>query len=422
MRVLSPKKIPTPSPTEIPSPNPTKKSLGQSLKTPTRVNSPGALSNSAPELTRFNSTPRLPSATQRKSDGSTNEKGGAGAAQVGQKGTVDRISADSNEKESAKVATERAKDLDSLICKYRNGVDSPFFKRVPIPADYDRDSIDVIDELLEDNYRGQAETFSTISRRSVSQQRKELNANRTPSGRAITKPYSPAPYPLPADSSLIVKRQHRQQDPPTRGEPGFFYFNDEENIAIEEVNTKQYSCGKHEHCTDCRETEYSYLENKAMPTSMPPEKRQKVINNTRSIRNIMNVSSDSPNSPPSKLTSIQELENLAKAGAVSNDVFDQIMRVLPVPSAYSAPAPPSSKPAIARATALYRYAKPEDCNFEIGDTIAVYGHIDTDWWLGKNVHTGKEGVFPVTYVQVQANPPPASTYGDGKKNGYPCMA
>jgi hypothetical protein len=70
---------------------------------------------------------------------------------------------------------------------------------------------------------------------------------------------------------------------------------------------------------------------------------------------------------------------------------------------------------------LYRYAEPEDCNFEVGDTIAVYEYMNADWWLGKNVRTGKEGVFPVTYVQVQTNPPPASHYGDEKKNDYPGM-
>jgi hypothetical protein len=35
--------------------------------------------------------------------------------------------------------------------------------------------------------------------------------------------------------------------------------------------------------------EYAYFENKTMPTSMPPEERQKIINNNRSLRNIKNV-------------------------------------------------------------------------------------------------------------------------------------
>jgi LAS seventeen-binding protein 1/2 len=59
--------------------------------------------------------------------------------------------------------------------------------------------------------------------------------------------------------------------------------------------------------------------------------------------------------------------------------------------------------------------------------------MNNDWWLGKNLRTGKEGVFPVNYVQVQANhiPPPApyasptpqGMYGNEKSQnpygGYP---
>lgn len=106
----------------------------------------------------------------------------------------------------------------------------------------------------------------------------------------------------------------------------------------------------------------------------------------------------------------------------------------PPPPAYSTPTPPSlpnrqtpSKPEIARATALYRYTEPEDCNFEVGDQISVYEYMNADWWLGKNIRTGKEGVFPVNYVQVQSNhqtpTAPASHYNNEKvnNNGYPGM-
>lgn len=65
-----------------------------------------------------------------------------------------------------------------------------------------------------------------------------------------------------------------------------------------------------------------------------------------------------------------------------------------------------SKPEIARATALYRYAEQGDCNFEVGDEIAVHEYMNADWWLGKNLRTGQEGVFPVNYVQIQTNPTP----------------
>ena len=107
----------------------------------------------------------------------------------------------------------------------------------------------------------------------------------------------------------------------------------------------------------------------------------------------------------------------------------------PPPPAYITPTPPSlpsrtpSKPEISRATALYRYAEVGDCNFEVGDQIAVYEHMNADWWLGKNLRTGQEGVFPVNYVQVQTNPSrtgldgdmspsPQAFYGNEKANGY----
>lgn len=183
-----------------------------------------------------------------------------------------------------------------------------------------------------------------------------------------------------------------------------------------------------------------------MATSMPPEERQRIINNNRSLRNIKN-----------------ELESLAEHGAISDEVYDTIMRSLPAeaslnsstrsngtassvptnafnsmrinneppPPAYHTPTPPSlpsrtpsqppSKPEIARAVALYRYDEPEDCTFEVGDNISVFEYMNADWWLGKNLRTGKEGVFPVNYVQVKPNPTPAvaqDSYGNEKASGY----
>lgn len=158
---------------------------------------------------------------------------------------------------------------------------------------------------------------------------------------------------------------------------------------------------------------------------------------------------------------LQELENLSEAGAIADDAYEQIMSMLPSesplnasarsvaspspapvaaatsafanmrvnneppPPAYTTPAAPSlpsrgsSKPEIDRATALYRYTEAEDCTFEVGDEIVVFERMNADWWLGKNVRTGKEGVFPVNYVQVQTKPSPHGAYGNEKANGYP---
>ncbi len=165
---------------------------------------------------------------------------------------------------------------------------------------------------------------------------------------------------------------------------------------------------------------------------------------------------------------IQELESLAETGAISDAAYDVIMQALPAESSLNAPAsarhvltsptpasaptasfsnlsvsdapppayntPPSlpgrgtSKPEISRVIALYRYAEAGDCNFEVGDQISVYEHMNTDWWMGKNLRTGQEGVFPVNYVQVQTSPsrtsgldgnmPPQNYYGNEKATSY----
>lgn len=37
--------------------------------------------------------------------------------------------------------------------------------------------------------------------------------------------------------------------------------------------------------------------------------------------------------------------------------------------------------------------------FKRGDSILVLDKEDANWWKGRNVATGSEGLFPATYVQ-----------------------
>jgi hypothetical protein len=69
------------------------------------------------------------------------------------------------------------------------------------------------------------------------------------------------------------------------------YFTHAERQAIAElVQAKPRDCQHaHTNCTDCTDLEYAYYENKIMATSLPPEERQRIINNNRSLRNIKNV-------------------------------------------------------------------------------------------------------------------------------------
>lgn len=85
--------------------------------------------------------------------------------------------------------------------------------------------------------------------------------------------------------------------------------------------------------------------------------------------------------------------------------------------------PPPSKPVIAHARALYRYAAGDarDVSFERDDRVAVYEFMNADWWMGRNERTGQEGIFPRTYVEQlppQEAPNGAGAYGAEKAGMY----
>jgi hypothetical protein len=184
--------------------------------------------------------------------------------------------------------------------------------------------------------------------------------------------------------------------------------------------------------------------------------RQRIIENNRSLRTIKN-----------------ELENLLEKGVISGEVFDAISVQLPAesplsgasasstpvplplpprnnshinhtvsaaasafnalnvsgpanpPPAYSQTPPPAlparnpvaapapEKPVLAHVRALYKYdaADVRDVALERDDRIAVYDYVNDQWWMGRNLRTGAEGIFPKTYVLVEEDrqkpmPPP----------------
>jgi hypothetical protein len=228
-----------------------------------------------------------------------------------------------------------------------------------------RDLLDEIDDLLEVNYRGQAESFnkkisgasaarsfSTHSSAAATSLRAPTNStaptsndNDTPSrlagglihrfpglrtpgtpnqilihsfavrhgidtefqkaASAIKKgPPPPSPhvtyghrfYTLVNDSQQLTVGDSRLQ-PTCIPEPvrrGIFYFSDTEREYIDQlVHNEPRGCEQHPNCIECYNTEYAYLENKIMPTTMPPEERNRIISNNRSLRNIKNVRTDS---------------------------------------------------------------------------------------------------------------------------------
>jgi LAS seventeen-binding protein 1/2 len=97
-------------------------------------------------------------------------------------------------------------------------------------------------------------------------------------------------FKVPENASPAeIKSRSRSTSVAVRGP---LYFTKEERQAIAEfvlASQPTRSC-RHPSCTDCTEIEYAYHENRVMATSLPPEERQKIINNNRSLRNIKNVS------------------------------------------------------------------------------------------------------------------------------------
>lgn len=90
----------------------------------------------------------------------------------------------------------------------------------------------------------------------------------------------------------------------------------------------------------------------------------------------------------------------------------------PAPPCYDDTPPPglprrNAKPVVAQARALYAYAASDgrDLSFEKDEAIAVHERLNQDWWLGQNLRTGQEGIFPRTYVledpDYKAAPAPA---------------
>jgi hypothetical protein len=217
----------------------------------------------------------------------------------------------------------------------------------------------LIDRLLEQNYRGQAETFTSnnsrasirslslsnrpsesASTQSVSESSltgtfytptrrsgkgedllQRTRSLRTPSGatRAIVEPspvvsdsssrnrsgLSPSSSPHVASRHPLYTVPKERQTSSVSNRPsqssqssetlsrGAFYFTSKERQAIDDlVHSTLRECEKHKNCIECLHTEYAYYENKAMPTSLSPEERNKIISNNRSLRNIKNVRKD----------------------------------------------------------------------------------------------------------------------------------
>jgi LAS seventeen-binding protein 1/2 len=68
----------------------------------------------------------------------------------------------------------------------------------------------------------------------------------------------------------------------------------------------------------------------------------------------------------------------------------------------SAPAPSYSPQGEEIAETLYDYQvrDPTDLPLQVGRRLVVLEHLNPDWWRGRDIQTGREGIFPSNYVRV----------------------
>lgn len=70
------------------------------------------------------------------------------------------------------------------------------------------------------------------------------------------------------------------------------------------------------------------------------------------------------------------------------------------------PPPPPSAAEIVEAMYNLQKSSPSDLTLYPGQRIQVIEKLNAEWWRGKDVQTGSEGIFPSNYVRVVSGPPP----------------
>jgi len=129
--------------------------------------------------------------------------------------------------------------------------------------------------------------------------------------------------------------------------------------------------------------------------------------------------------PPSAAMNNLNLQNSRTNSAATNNFNEKqnyynppAQSPQPPPPAYNTPPPPQANwPALAEATALYAYSSPDagDLELQPNDRVNVTEYMNAEWWKGKNMRTGREGIFPRSYVRVEekaAQAPQGSNYGN----------
>jgi hypothetical protein len=138
-----------------------------------------------------------------------------------------------------------------------------------------------------------------------------------------------------------------------------------------------------------------------------------------------NTSAFAPQPPTAALNNLN-LQNQQRNNDSSNEktgnfyAQQQNQTPQPPPPAYNTPPPAANWPALAQATALYAYTSPDagDLELQPNDQISVTEYLNAEWWKGKNTRTGREGIFPRSYVKVneEKGAAPANPHGNNYGN------
>lgn len=70
------------------------------------------------------------------------------------------------------------------------------------------------------------------------------------------------------------------------------------------------------------------------------------------------------------------------------------------------PPPPTPAPEMAEAMYNFQKTSPSDLALYPGQQIQIIEKLNSDWWRGKDVQSGIEGIFPSNYVRITQGPPP----------------
>nr|POE80160.1 protein csh3 [Quercus suber] len=121
--------------------------------------------------------------------------------------------------------------------------------------------------------------------------------------------------------------------------------------------------------------------------------------------------------PTSPMSNFNNSNNNGFYNEKNDSAYFQSQNTTPQPPpSYNSPPPAANWPPLATATALYAYTSTDagDLELQPNDQISVTEYMNAEWWKGRSERTGREGIFPRSYVKVKEEKEAAAN----KTNNY----